>query len=126
MDKAILGYAAGLFDGEGCVTYKQYYEKRKTRPNPAFVWRLKLEIAMTDKETIEHFYNIFKLGSWNPKTITNKKYKPQWRWAASYTAAYKIAKLIVPYAVTKKNKLQEIIDHYDQNEGNKGKNTRKS
>jgi len=29
MDKAILGYAAGLFDGEGCVTYKQYYEKKK-------------------------------------------------------------------------------------------------
>ena len=43
-----------------------------------------------------------------------------------YVSNYKIAKLIVPYAVTKKNKLQEIIDHYDQNKGNKGKNTRKS
>ena len=45
-------YLAGLFDGEGCVTYKQYWEKRKSKPggrkrSPCMCWRINLEIAMT-------------------------------------------------------------------------------
>ena len=32
-----LAYMAGLFDGEGCVTYKQYWSsKRDNRPNKYF------------------------------------------------------------------------------------------
>jgi len=34
----MIAYIAGLFDGEGSVTYKQYLENRKTRPNPSFVF----------------------------------------------------------------------------------------
>ena len=36
-----LAYLAGLFDGEGCVTYKKYWDvKRKDRPkiNGVILW----------------------------------------------------------------------------------------
>ena len=49
-----LAYMAGLFDGEGCVTYKQYWSsKRDNRPNKYFCWRIQLEIVMTDEATIQ-------------------------------------------------------------------------
>ena len=45
-----LAYMAGLFDGEGCVTYKQYWSsKRDNRPNKYFCWRIQLEIVMTER-----------------------------------------------------------------------------
>ena len=108
-------YLAGLFDGEGSVTYKQYWEKKKDRPNPAFVWRIRLEIAMTHKPTVEYAYNIFKLGWWGPRKV-RENLKPQWRWAVSYRGAYTIAKALLPYSVTKYDKLKQIVDHYDKKE----------
>ena len=48
-------YLAGLFDGEGCVTYKKYWDcKRKDKPRKYLCWRIALEIVMTDKPTIDH------------------------------------------------------------------------
>jgi len=119
----MIAYATGLFDGEGSVTYKQYLEKRKTRPNPSLVWRLRLELAMTDKATVEYIYNIFKLGWWGPRTV-KPGFKPQWRWSVAYRGAYQVAKLMIPHARTKKVKLQSIIDHYDQGKGNKRRSTK--
>ena len=52
-----IAYVAGLFDGEGSVMYKQYIEKRKNRPNPMKCWRIRLDVAMTDKETIKYIYD---------------------------------------------------------------------
>ena len=35
-----LAYLAGLVDGEGSITYKQYWDrKRKDRPRKYFCWR---------------------------------------------------------------------------------------
>ena len=57
MKDSEIAYLAGLFDGEGSVMYKQYLEKRKNRPNPMFCWRIRLDVAMTDKNTIKHIYD---------------------------------------------------------------------
>ena len=44
-----VAYIAGLFDGEGCVTYKQRLEHRKGKPRPYLYWQIRLEINMIDK-----------------------------------------------------------------------------
>ena len=62
MKDSEIAYLAGLFDGEGSVMYKQYLEKRKNRPNPSFSWRIRLEVAMTDKDTIKHIYDTLLVG----------------------------------------------------------------
>ena len=105
-----LAYMAGLFDGEGCVTYKKYWDvKRKDRPKKYYCWRIQMEIVMTDKPTIQWCADTFG-GKVYDKP--RKEHKMQYRWRRSFREACEIAKAILPYAVTKKDKLQQIIDHY--------------
>jgi len=108
-----IAYLAGLFDGEGSVMYKQYIEKRKNRPNPMKCWRIRLDVAMTDKETIKYIYDTLDVGWWGPRTVRPGR-KPQWRWSTSYRGANRVARLFLPYAKTKKEVLQKIVDHYDK------------
>ena len=107
----MIAYLAGLFDGEGSVMYKQYLEKRKNRPNPALCWRIRLEVAMTDKDTVKHIYDTLMVGWWGPRKVRPGRL-PQWRWSTSYRGANEVAKLFLPYAITKKEVLQKIVDHY--------------
>ena len=44
-----LAYIAGLFDGEGSVSYKQYMRKRDKHKKAYPTWQIRLEIAMTDE-----------------------------------------------------------------------------
>ena len=54
-----IAYFAGLFDGEGCVIYKQHLDtKRKDRPKRYKVWRIALEMSMTDKPVMEWVYQL--------------------------------------------------------------------
>ena len=108
-----IAYLAGLFDGEGSVMYKQYIEKRKNRPNPMKCWRIRLDVAMTDKETIKYIYDTLDVGWWGPRTVRPGR-KPQQRWSTSYRGANRVARLFLPYAKTKKEELQKIVDHYDK------------
>ena len=112
MKDSEIAYLAGLFDGEGSVMYKQYLEKRKNRPNPMFCWRIRLDVAMTDKDTIKHIYDTLMVGWWGPRTVRPGR-KPQWRWSTSFRGAKQVAKLFLPYAITKKKVLQKIVDHYE-------------
>ena len=49
-----LAYIAGLFDGEGCIQYKQVMDsKRKNKPKRYKVWRITMEMSMTDKDLVE-------------------------------------------------------------------------
>ena len=54
MNVSDAAYIAGLFDGEGCVQYKKYWDtKRKDRPKRYKVWRISLEMSMTDESVID-------------------------------------------------------------------------
>ena len=105
-------YLAGLLDGEGCITYKQYWDrKRKDRPRKYLCWRIQMEIVMTHKPTIQWCCDTF---GGNVVLKPRKEYKMQYRWRRCFRDAFKIAKNIVPFAKTKKEKLQQIINHYDK------------
>ena len=43
-----IAYIAGLFDGEGSITYKQYMRKRKHQKKAYPTWSIRMEISMTD------------------------------------------------------------------------------
>ena len=53
------------------------------------------------------------------------EHKMQYRWRRCFRDALKIAKAIIPYSITKKEKLQQVIDHYEKNtpEYRSGKHT---
>ena len=75
-----------------------------------------MEIVMTDEATIQWCCDNFG-GRCIPKP--RKEYKMQYRWRRGFKDAYEIAKAIIPYSVTKKDKLQQVIDHYEHKTKNK-------
>ena len=119
MNVSDAAYIAGLFDGEGCVQYKKYWDtKRKDRPKRYKVWRISLEMSMTDKSVIQWVHEVLGVGTVNIN-IKNKSpsskphWKNQWRWRCSHRDALTVAKLMWPFAQVKLHKLEQIIDHYE-------------
>ena len=110
-----ISYLAGLFDGEGSVTYKKYWEYKRSKKKKYNCWRIRLEIAMTDKPTIAYILKTLKVG-----TVLRKPRKNghllQWRWCCGHRKAYQVAKLFLPYAITKRAKLKQIVNHYTKEE----------
>ena len=108
-------YIAGLFDGEGCVSYKQYMRKRSHNKKPYPTWQIRLEIAMTDRSILVWLNEILGVGTVGEKKYKSKYalgWKKQWRWRCSHRDAFYVACLMWPYAHVKLGKLQKIIDHY--------------
>ena len=58
-------YIAGLFDGEGSVTYKKYKEKKKTGTYDC--WRIVMEISMTDYSVLVWVLETLNVGTVRPK-----------------------------------------------------------
>ena len=111
-DKA---YIAGLFDGEGSVSYYQRKEKRKGKKKAYNFWIIRCELSMTDRYVVEWMHKVLGIGTvikrLPTKSWTGKK--TQWRWRCGYRDALIFAKLLWPYAQVKLHKLEMIIDHYD-------------
>jgi hypothetical protein len=110
----LIAYAAGLFDGEGNINYKQY--KCKNPSGKIYMkWNVAMEVAMTDLDCIKNFYDIVGVGSIHFKGIGKGSLgkKDQWRWRCSHQKALYLARLFLPYSVTKRPKLLQIINHYE-------------
>ena len=114
MDISDAAYAAGLFDGEGSVYYKKMKQKKHQRPGKPIhnVWVIRMEIAMTDKDTIKWCHDLFKCGHFGERKV-QKGYKRQWRWRVSHRDALYVAKILWPYSQVKLHKIEQIIDHYE-------------
>ena len=102
-------YIAGLFDGEGSLTYKKYKEKKKSGTYDCR--RISMEISMTDKNVIELVHETLMVGTVRPKKVPTGM-KPQWRWRCTFRDAYYVCCLIWPFAHTKLPKIQRVIEHY--------------
>ena len=110
-----VAYIAGLFDGEGCVSYKQYMRKRSHNKKAYPTWQIRLEMAMTDKSILIWVCEVLGVG-----TVTEKKYKTAytvgWKkqlgWLCSHRDAYYVSCLLFPYAHIKLAGIQKIISHY--------------
>lgn len=114
-------YIAGLFDGEGCVQFKDYREKKKKHTGEGYRYantkRITLEVAMTCKSVIYWLHDSLGCGSVKEidktKSPTGKPYyKKQYRWRCSYRDSYYVALLIQPYVHVKAEEINNIIKHY--------------
>ena len=111
MTEGDIAYLAGLIDGEGSIQYKQYMRKRAHNKKAYPTWSIRLEIAMTDKDTIKWCYESFNCVSFGERKV-KKGYKRQWRWRVSHRDALNVALAIWPYVKNKLHKVEQIIDHY--------------
>jgi intein/homing endonuclease len=112
MRESDIAYIAGLFDGEGCVSYKQYMRKRKGAKKAYPTWQIRMEIAMTDESVLRWVHDVLKVGQVNTRKVRPGR-KKQWRWRCSHRDAFYVSCLLWPYLHTKLEKTNKIIDHYD-------------
>ena len=109
----VMAYIAGIVDGEGSITYGQRLEHRKGKPRAYKYWNIRIEVAMTHKKTIEYLHEALGCGHVNIRPKMSHQNFDQWRWRCSHRDALEVAKAIVPFAKTKKDKLEQIIKHYE-------------
>ena len=110
-------YIAGLFDGEGCVSYKQYNRKRAHNKKAYPTWQIRLEIAMTDRSVLVWLNEVLGVGTVGEKrykTKYTKGWKKQWRWRCSHRDAFYDCCLIWPWTHVKLPEIQKIIQHYSE------------
>ena len=114
MKKSDAAYLAGLFDGEGCITYKQKMKQRRPVEKAYPTWDIRMEINMTHQSVIRLIHEMTGVG-----TVTKKPpgkgqlgKKMQWRWRCGYRDAYYVCRNIAPHSHVKLDKVQKIIDHY--------------
>ena len=124
-----IAYIAGLFDGEGSIHYKRGPEKKKKHKGKGYrisnSMRLSMEITMTDQSVLLWVHEVLGVG-----TLTKKprkglrkdgtKYLMQYRWRCTFRDAYYVCCLLFPYAHTKLEKIQQVIEHYSHDRLNKG------
>jgi hypothetical protein len=109
MNDVDIAYIAGLFDGEGTITYKKYKEKKKNGTYDC--WRISMEIAMTDRSVLVWLTEVLGCGTLNKKPRKNG-HKMQYRWRCVFRDAFHVCCLLFPYAHTKLDKITQVIEHY--------------
>ena len=116
-----VAYIAGLFDGEGSIHFKRGIEKKKKHKGKGYrlsnSMRISMEITMTDKSVLMWVHEILGVGTLRKKPRKGfrkdgTKYLMQYKWRCTFRDAYYVCCLLFPYAHTKLDKIQQIIDHY--------------
>ena len=120
-----IAYIAGLFDGEGSLHIKRSPEKKKKhKGKPGYrmsnSMRISMEIAMTDESVIRWVHEVLNVGTVIKRNIkgftkSGGKFKTQWRWRCTFRDTLFVCKLIWPYVQVKLHKVEQVIDHYDDN-----------
>ena len=119
--EANIAYIAGLFDGEGSIYFAKRPEKKKKHKGKGYrisiSQRISMEITMTDESVIRWVHEVLGCGTVvrKPRKGLRKdgtKYLMQYKWRCSFRDAYYVCCLLFPYAHTKLEKIQKIIDHY--------------
>ena len=116
-----IAYLAGLFDGEGSIYFAKRIEKKKKHKGKGYrnsmSQRISMEVTMTDESVIRWMHEVLGVGTVNKKPRKGlrkdgTKYLMQYKWRCTFRDAYYVCCLLFPYAHTKLEKIQQIIEHY--------------
>ena len=116
-----IAYIAGLFDGEGSIYYARRPERKKKHKGKGYrisnAQRISMEITITDQSVLIWVHEILGVGTLRKKPrkgfrVDGTKYLMQYKWRCTFRDAYYVCCLLYPYAHTKLEKIQQIIDHY--------------
>ena len=114
-------YIAGLFDGEGSIYFTRRPEKKKKHKGRGYRYsnsmRISMEVTMTDESVIHWIHEVLGCGTVvrKPRKGLRKdgtKFLMQYKWRCTFRDALYVCILLFPYAHTKLEKIQQIIDHY--------------
>jgi hypothetical protein len=97
---ADIAWAAGIIDGEGCVSMTRSYVGTNRRVTESF--QIRLRVRMTDRPTIRRLHAMFG-GTFNAHAPQNPRTdKPSFLWACHDLVAARVLKRVLPYMLTKR------------------------
>lgn len=108
-----LAWAAGLFDGEGCIQIAKQTAGKNVNHT------LVLSLAMVDTATVAAFQTIVRCGT--IRKYANGKARPLYTWRIWNTEAVKVLQKLYPHLVTKVAQAQVGINFQRMKNANKGK-----
>lgn len=91
--KEDIAWLAGIVDGDGCFRFR-----KPPRHYPT------IEIAASDRTTVERIKNILGLGYISPNGSI-------WRWSTENKGAIKVAEILLPYLYTKRSQAKLIVEY---------------
>ena len=99
MRQTDLAWAAGLFDGEGCVSLRpRQRANQRTRG-----YELRVEASMTDQATIQRLQSLFG-GTCRFDEARQRRcpdWQPQWSWVLGTGQSVAFLQRVRPYSTTK-------------------------
>jgi hypothetical protein len=100
-----LAYAAGLFDGEGCISINRVKPARN--PNLKDGFQLRCSISITDEPIMDWFQELF--GGY---VMFRQRTRAQdyWQWVVTSNNAYNFLETMEPYLRLKKQQAQIGIE----------------
>jgi intein/homing endonuclease len=104
-DESIL-YIAGLFDGEGCISYIKPERNRQAR--------YYITIYNTHQEVMERIHGLYPNS-----TISDRKRKDKWKrcWQVSFSSKLSVVEFltdVTPYLIIKREKAEKALAHMEQ------------
>lgn len=91
-----IAWAAGLFEGEGCIFTNKEYDKRDNKSR----YRERLVLVSTDEDVVKKFHSIVGGNTVSGPNIREDRpnEKPTWRWnVSSKSDVERILNLFLPY-----------------------------
>jgi hypothetical protein len=109
VDSTHIAWAAGLFDGEGCITL---YRRTKCISRTC-----SLVLSMTDEDLVYRFKEVVKVGTVSFRKAKNPAYKDQWAWNTQKRQdIITVLKLLHPWFGSRRaQKASEAIELCEQN-----------
>lgn len=105
MNELDLAYAAGIIDGEGCISVKnkKIFKPGKMSGVPV------IYLGMADKALVYWFKEYFNAGIVNDIGRRKEHYKDQYRWVVEGKQCLKVLALLLPYLRGKKPQALELL-----------------
>lgn len=107
---ALPAYAAGLIDGEGCITMNKYWDSRYNSCSHRY-WVIVI-VAMSDEMPLRLLWKRWG-GSLTQRKRKNKKWKQMWVWQINCQKAYRFLEDILPYLIVKKPQAELALQFRD-------------
>jgi hypothetical protein len=105
--QADIAYAAGLFDGEGCVRIRRL---RREDRRGGIEHMLLTEICNTHLKPIEWLIGHFGGRVYRSSYADKRGYKPLWRWTITGARAKPFLELIKPYTKIKEPQIAVALE----------------
>jgi len=109
-DQLFLAWAAGFFDGEGCVMVEKSKEIKCTH---GFRTSLHATVTQTSKPCLELFLSNFggSITTTETRGENSRRWSVQYRWIARNDEALNFLRAVEPFVVVKKSQVQAALDY---------------